>query len=114
MSKFWNQINNLKHNYPEITCLLENNDGVDGEVFLVSLKRNENARKGMGREFLKKLCFIFDSYGYNCELRVEEWCSVDKLVSFYKTVGFEEIDREEYDYVTMRRVYNRGHIIGGV
>ncbi|AXH72541.1 MAG: acetyltransferase [Caudoviricetes sp.] len=102
--KFWKQVENLGKNYPDISFYLEDN-GDDNEVYIASIMRLNptKTRKGIGREFLKKFCFICDCYGVNVELQIEEYSAKSKLKFLYESVGFYVIDEEEDEYIRMRR-----------
>lgn len=106
ITKFWKQVKNLQKNYPDISFYLSDNDD-DNEVYIASIMRLNptKTRKGIGREFLKKFCFICDCYGVNVELQIEEYSAKNKLQPLYESVGFYVIDEEEDEYIRMRREF---------
>ena len=112
MNKFWKQVGNLISNYPEISCDILDFEEEDTVWISHIMRLNPSTtRKGIGKEFLRKLCFLFDSYGYDCRLNIEEWSAVDKLTELYSSLGFEVIHTEPFDYVEMVRYKKSGYTI---
>lgn len=111
LQQFYNHVENLKKNYPEIMFYLNETDD-EHTVYIESIMRLNptKTRKGIGKEFLKKYCFICDSYGMNTELTIEDESGFDKLTKFYESVGFFKQDFDpifdDDTFIRMRRDHN--------
>lgn len=84
--------------------------GDEGELFLDSFSKPDNAKKGSGLKYLKEITKILDQHGYTlyCEAS-EDITQKDKLVNLYLNAGFyinpHAYNNDDENIISLKRPY---------